>query len=164
MPSVTYRIFLSLEDLNFVANYGSPQNNIIPAGGLPSLSAAGSYITMPLSFQVPVTEIYNDSQQVTTSSRMEVLAIPQPSGPRGIDTYTMTQYCTVYTNFGIITFNDVKIGTNTTTTNYTSTYGNFTPYDQDIESFVITLTRTMLYDLNGAISGMYEDINIPVRE
>jgi len=144
MPSVTYRAFFPGIDLVVFALYGTPVNN--------------SYVSFPLNYEVELTVVNNDSNQETTSSRMEVMNVPQPSGPRGVDTYTMTEYFTVYTNFGIITFQDVKIGTNTTTTAYTTTYGNFT---QD-KNAVITLTRQMLYDSNGEVLGMNLDINIPV--
>ena len=166
MPSVTYRAVFSADDLQLAANYGTPQQLSqsqifadILAGVLPSASIYNTYASIPLNYQIALSPVYNDSKQSTTSSRMEVMNVPQPSGPRGLDTFTMTEYFTVYTNFGIITFQDVKIGTNTTTTTQTSTYGNFTTGDDDA---VITLTRQMLYDSKGVISGMNLDINIPV--
>ena len=165
MPSVIYRAYFNDGDLRVFGNYGTPQKLTqeqiffdIIGQVLPSQSIFNTYASIPLNYQIDLEEIYNDSNQVTTSSRMEVLNVPQPSGPRGLDTYTMTEYFTVYTNFGIITFQDVKIGTNTTTTTYPTTYGNFTQDKND----VITLTRTILRDLKGEISGMYLDITIPV--
>jgi len=141
--NVTYRAFFPALDLLVFALYGTPVN--------------GEYASIPINFEKELTVIDNDSKQQTTSSRMVVLNVPQASGPRGIDTFTMTEYFTVYTNFGIITFQDVKIGTNTTTTSYTSTYGNFT---QDDDA-VITLKRQMVYDSKGEVLGMNLDINIP---
>lgn len=139
MPSITYRRFFSLPDLEFAA----------------SQTAYFAYE----SGQMEV--IFNDSKQDTTSARLEVFNLAQLSGPRDIATFTMTEYYTVYTNFGIITFQDVKIGTNTSTVNLSTTYGNFaTVRKLDL----ITLTRTLLYDRDGAIYGMNLDLNLPVIE
>jgi hypothetical protein len=139
VPYVTYRNFYSLNDLNYAANkldYFAYQS-----GQLEVLS--------------------NNSKQDTTSARIEVFNLPQLSGPRDIATFTMTEYYTLYTNFGTLTFQDVKIGTNTTIVNISTTYGNFAT---DRKDDLITLKRTLTYDSEGNINGMNLDMLVPTIE
>lgn len=139
MPSITFRNFYSLNDLTYAANkldyfaYESGQMEVI----------------------------FSDSKLQPYSALIEVFNLPQLTGPRDPITFTMTEYFTVYTSFGTLTFQDVKIGINTTKVNIITTYGSFAT---DRKEDLITLTRTLVYDNEGNLSGMNLDMNLPVLE
>lgn len=137
--TITYRNFYSLNNLTYAAN-------------------KLDYFAYE-SGQLEVIE--KNSNLETYSALIEVFNLPQLTGPRDPITFTMTENFTLYTNFGTLTFQDVKIGINTTIVNYISTYGSF---GIDRMKDLITLKRTLVYDYEGNLSGMNLDITVPVIE
>lgn len=159
---VTFQANYSLEDITIAANYGTPAYNLVQAvsdlsqGTLPSLSVAGTYATIPLNYEIQLSVVANNSDFDEVTARMEVMNVPQPSGPHDLENFTMTEYYTIYSSFGTITFTDVKVGTNTTQTKATSSYGGFDG-ERDI-----TITRTLTKDIEGDITGLIVNIQVPV--
>jgi hypothetical protein len=130
---VTFQANYSLEDITIAANYGTPTYNEI---------------------QLSVVENNSDFDEVT--ARMVVMNVPQPSGPHDLENFTMSEYYTIYSSFGTVTFTDVKVGTNITQTKATSSYGGF---DRDGD---ITITRTLTKDNEGEITGLIVNMKVPV--